>query len=296
MRPLMIVLVVLALGIAGVTAFLARNLVNKPAPQPQAEKVVSQRVLVAAREISAGSALVEDDLRYEQWPAASIDKRFIVHTGGADDPKAQVVGSVAARHILAGEPLSGSAVFRPDESGHLAAMIGPGMRAVSIAITSTSAVSGFVTPGDRVDVVALMGFKEFDGGKGKKSKDELLVTETVLRDIRVLAVDQNVKTGQATVVGKTVTLEVTPQEADKVIIAGRAGSLNVVLRSQTAGSALEDDKLLHSVKALRAMRSYSDIAHRLGFEGDEDDPEGVGKRRAVTVNRSGFVEVRNFPD
>lgn len=295
MRPLMIVLVVLALGIAGVTAFLARNFVSKPAQPPQqAETVPGQRVLVAAREISAGTVVVEEDVRYEMWPGANIDKRMIVNTGSGEDPKAKVVGSVAARQILAGEPLSGTAVFRPDESGHLSAMIGPGMRAISISISPVSAVSGFVTPGDRVDVVVLMSFKDTSKGDDR-AEDKLLVTEPVLRDVRVLAVDQSLKTGQATVVGKTVTLEVTPQDADKLIIAGSSGSLSVVLRSQTAGSALEEDKLLHNVKALKSVRRYSDIAPKVGFD-EDGDPDGAGNGRAVKVNRSGIIEVRNFPD
>lgn len=298
MRPLMIVLVVMALGIAGATAFLARNLVNRPAPAPVAEQrppEAPQRVLVAARDIAAGSILVDEDLRYEQWPATSIDKRFIVHVAGAEDPKAQVVGSVAARHIVSGEPLSGTAVFRPDEAGHLSAMLGPGMRALSIAVTNDTSVSGFVTPGDRVDVVGLMAFK--DASKGEdRAEDELLVTETVLRDARVLAVDQSLKTGQVTVVGRTVTLEVTPQDAEKLIIAGKAATLSVVLRSQTTAATLERDKLLHSVEALKMVRRYSDIAAKVGLGGEDADEPAAAKVRAVKVNRSGLIEVRNFPD
>lgn len=300
MRPLMIVLVALALGIAGVTAFLARNFLGKPEPAPQQviAQPVGQRVLVAAREISAGNILVEEDLRFEHWPSTSVDKRFIVFQAGGEDPKAKVIGSVAARRILAGEPLSGTSVFRQDEAGQMSGMLGPGMRAVSIAVSNTSAVSGFVTPGDRVDVVALMKFKDRADNGGKPAEDELYVTETVLGDLRVLAVDQNLKTGQVALPGKTVTLEVPPKDAEKLILAGASATLNLVLRSQTTAGALDDPALYHNVAALKAMQKYSDIAAKvMGGAGAKADPsiEAVAGRN-VKVNRAGLIDVRTFPD
>ncbi len=299
MRPLMIVLVIAALGIAGVTAFLARNFMSRPAHAPAAvARSDIQRVLVAAREIGAGTVLVEEDLRFEEWPAHLVDKRFLVQ-GGPDDPRAKVLGTTAARRILAGEPLSGSSVFRQDEAGLLSGMLGPGMRAVSLAISPTNAVAGFVTPGDRVDVLLLTQFQDRSGERRGRDDQKLRVTETLLRDVRVLAIDNNLKTGTAAAPGKTATLEVTPRDAESLLLAGVTGSLHLVLRSRTAGESLESDRLHNNVAASKAMQAYSSLAPRLGLFGSPGQDDGgdlpvelVG--RSVKLNRAGIIEIRNF--
>lgn len=299
MRPLMIVLVSVALGIAGVTAFLARSFLNQPAPAAStpADPSGVQRVLVAAREISAGAIVVEEDLRFEDWPAHLVDKRFLVHAG-VTDPRAKVLGSTAARRILAGEPLSGASVFRQDQAGQLSGMLGPGMRAVSIAISPTNAVAGFVTPGDRVDVVLLTQFSP--GGDRGRATEKLKVTETLLRNVRVVAIDNNVKTGGVAAPGKTATLEVMPRDAEALLLAGATGTLYLVLRSQTAGESLERDGLHNNVAASKAMQTYSSLAPRMGFFGAPEGLEGSGDisvelvRRSVKLNRAGIIEIRNF--
>lgn len=314
MRPLMIVLVVFALAIAGVTAYLARTFVSQPAPQataPAQPTIPTEKVLVAARDIRQGAVVVDEDLRYETWPAGAVDAQFILQSVG-DDARAKVVGGVAARHITAGEPLRGAAVFRQDESGHLSGMLGPGMRAISIAITPDKAVSGFVTPGDRVDVLFVAKFKDRDKNEKERAEDNLWVSEVLLRDVRVLAIDNNMNSGVAAVPGKTATLEVTPRDAESLILAGLSGSLHLVLRSQTMAESLDTEGLFDNVSASKAMQTYSDLAGKMGFaagkkkgEGEDavpslpvgglDGAEAVDGRK-VKLNRAGIIDIRTFPN
>ncbi len=274
MRPLVIVLVVFALGIAGLTAFLARNFIDQPAPVVEVQPDTA--VLVAARDIAPGAIIIDEDLRYEEWPAGSVDPRFLVRSKDGGDPRGNVVGAVAARAIAKGEPLSGSAVFRQDEAGHLAGMIGPGMRAVSVSISETSAVAGFITPGVRVDVVLVTSFTPPADEEFGETDDELYVSEVLLRDVRVVAIDTNLASTGPAMTGRTATLEVTPAEAEKLVLAGMAGRLHLTLRSSIADRSLENEELITSVEASRAMQTYSRLASMVG-----DGPRGKDEFRAA---------------
>lgn len=297
MRPLMIVLVVVALGIAGVTAFLIRNLLTQQQPAPVAapqQTVPTQRVLVAARDVAAGGVVIEEDVRYEEWPQSLIDKRYIVHTGG-EDPKGRVIGSVAARHIQAGEPMTGTAVFRQDEAGQLSAMIGPGMRAVSIPISGLTAVAGFAVPGDHVDVLLITTFKDRD--KDEAADTSLHVSEVFLRDVRVVAIDHNLRTGGVAQNGGLATLEVTPKDAERLILSGIDSKFHLVLRSQISGDTLETDDLNNDVLASRAMQTYSVWASKLGLMAQPKDEvpfDDSAAGRNVKLNRAGIIETRIF--
>lgn len=258
--------------------------------------VPTQKVLVAARGVATGGVLIEEDVRYEEWPETLIDKRYIVHTGG-EDPKGRIIGSVAAREIQAGEPLTGAAVFRQDEAGQLSAMIGPGMRAVSIPISGLTAVAGFVVPGDRVDVLLVTSYK--DATKVDPIEGTFNVSEVFLRDVRVAAVDANLRGGGVHQPGGLATLEVTPKDAERLILAGITGRFHLVLRSQMAGDTLETDDLNSDVASSRAMQTYSPWAAKLGMMAEKPEiPEqplddSVAGRN-VKLNRAGIIETRTF--
>lgn len=293
MRPLMVVLVVAALAIAGVAAFMVKRYLDAQSQTAQvaAPVMATENVLVLARDVGAGATLIEDDLRYEAWPKTLVDRRFVVRAAGGEDPKRQFLGSIARRPLAAGEPLSGEAVFRQDEAGMLSGMLAPGMRAVSIALTPTNSVAGFAGPGDRVDVMLGLEFRGENGG------EKFHTVEMLLPDIRVLAVDNRLK-AEGPAPGKTATLEVTPQQAESLIAAGAMGSLYLVLRSMAQGSVHpdSDQPYASSITVSQAVRALSGGS---GLNSSQDSPppmmtEAPSPRRGVRLNRAGNVATQTF--
>ncbi|MGZ8998534.1 MAG: Flp pilus assembly protein CpaB, partial [Allosphingosinicella sp.] len=182
-----IALLVGALIIAGVTAVMAKNMFSgSTAPQAVAGPAVpvGPQVLVATRTLPVGTIINAEAFRYQPWPDGLVQSAYYVRgSEGAVEP-ASLIGTVVRNEISAGQPVTRGALIRPGERGFLAAALGPGMRAVTVGVSVTSGVAGFVFPGDRVDLVLT---QEVEGG-GDGSP--LRVSETIIRNIRVLAVDQ----------------------------------------------------------------------------------------------------------
>ena len=238
MRGRTVILFLIALLLAGGTAALVRSwLAQRPtiaAAPPPPPRATEKSILVAGVAITRGQILKPGDLVWRPWPDAAIAGDFIV--SGAQ-PQKSFAGWVAREPFVAGEPIVRAKVVAPGERGFLAAVLKPGMRAVSVAVDQTSDVSGFIFPGDRVDVLINLSLAESANGNGYQRK----AAETVLRDARVVAIDQRLdsKDGQA-VVARTVTLEVTPKQSEMVALAADMGKLSLSLRSLVAAS---DDKL-----------------------------------------------------
>ena len=225
-------LLFLALGLAALTTVLARHwiaaerasmvsTVPEPAPPPP-----SPRVLVAVTTLSRGSFVRAEHLHWQAWPAQGIAETFVREgTRQVQD----FAGAVVRTPVIAGQPVTAQNVVFPGERGFLAAVLTPGMRAISVPVNATSGISGFVFPGDEVDLV--LSIKMNDKG-GTGSARVRYASETVIRGVRVLAVDQRIekKDGEA-VVAKTATLEVTPRQAEKVAMALEMGALSLSLHS-----------------------------------------------------------------
>lgn len=232
-----VLLVVVALGIAGLTAFLVRNyLSNKEAQlaqsgEPEA-KVSSVEVLVADRDLAAGTVVQPDAFRWQGWPGEDLHASYVARSSGFD-PK-ELTGAVVKRAIAAGEPVGPTRFVKPSEAGFLASALTPGMRAVSIKLTPVSGAAGFVQPGNFVDLLLTRDLgTEGEGGPRR------VVAETVLEKVRVLAIDQNVNDiEQVAKVGDTATLEVTPRQAELVVAAIDLGKLSLALRSLAPGAAV----------------------------------------------------------
>jgi pilus assembly protein CpaB len=227
-----IVLLIGALVIAAVTAVMAKNMFSgSGAPQAAASPVVSAgpEVLVATRALPVGTIIDAEALKFQMWPEGLIQPAYFTKGEGGIDPSA-LLGAVVRNEITAGQPLTQGALIRPGDRGFLAAALGPGMRAVTVAVSATSGVAGFVFPGDRVDIVLTQ--QVAGGGEGESLK----VSETVLRNVRVLATDQRMTSNN--VEGRpevrefsTVTLEATPKIAEKIAVAQTIGTLSLSLRS-----------------------------------------------------------------
>lgn len=251
MRPIMIILIVVALAIAGTVAFLVSRFLSETEeaarnvePQMVAESTVD--ILVAARNLPVGRIVRDDDLRWQPWPEQAVSADYI--TKGSDDGRSEVsefVGSAVRVGMVGGEPVISSKVFHRGDAGFLSGVLTPGMRAVTIAVTDSSGAAGFILPGDRVDVLMVFDIPTEDPTTGDTS--DRVISETALEDIRVLAIDQAVSMGTgeeganetlADVV-ETVTLEVTPNQAQALAVANQMGSLSLSLRSRVEGEISE---------------------------------------------------------
>ena len=246
MRIAAIVIIVVALAITGLVFVLVNNLLDDQAVGPTipASTEPAVQVVVAMTNLQAGKVLLPEDLKWQPWPGETLDANYIVQRDGQGAEKLQeLTGTVVKRGIMIGEPVTYGKVFKRDQAGFLSGMLTPGKRAISIPISPVLAGAGFILPGDRVDVMLQLSVAEASI-EGAGSNREY--SETILEDMRVLAIDQNlndIPEGSVAQVGGTATLEVTPKEAEMLTVARVIGSMSLVLRSLTPGDIAERDQL-----------------------------------------------------
>lgn len=231
-----IVLIVVALAFAGVTVFLVRNYLSdketelSQAREDDEERIVAIDVLVAERDLPAGTILNPDSFRWQPWPKQAVNENYIVRKEEAD-PIQELTGAAVKRVISAGDPITQAKLVKPGETGFLAGVLAPGMRAVSISISPVAAASGFILPGNLVDLVLTQDHQKKLQGGGVQRR---LVSETIMEKLHILAIDQTVDdSGTQPRLGKTATVEVTPKQAEMITVAGRMGRLSLLLRSLT---------------------------------------------------------------
>ena len=228
-----VILLVGALFIAALTAFLARSLiVGSAAPQAAAAAappIDGPEVLVATKALPVGTILDATSLKYQPWPKDLVENVYFIRKPGFDAKSLQ--GTVVRNAITAGQPLTNGALVKPGDRGFLAAALGPGMRAVTVPVQTQTSVAGFVFPGDRIDLILTQSVP--GGGDGPPLK----AAETIMRNLRVLATDQRTDNSvgeDGKTVVKTfsnVTIEATPKIAEQIAVAQTLGSLSLSLRS-----------------------------------------------------------------
>jgi pilus assembly protein CpaB len=245
---------------------IARNMAAghgaPPPPVAAAPAKPEVRVLVAARDLVAGDRLTTNDFAWQPWPSDTVNSAFIIDhavTAGvpmpaaappgavkietaaltaaankaheflvANDggPAAKLVDAIVREPMLKGEPILEAKVVHAGAGGVMAVELTPGMRAMSVPLTAESAAGGFILPGDHVDVVQSRQTALGQGG------EKHFTSETVLRNVKVLAIDQNAgKSTKLAQVGATATLEVSPEQAEVVALAKAQGELTLILRS-----------------------------------------------------------------
>jgi pilus assembly protein CpaB len=223
LRRLMFVLI--ALAVSGTTVMIARAWMTPR--EVEAAPVVAAnagpRVLVVQGALAAGQFVRPENLRWQAWPKDGVAPSYIVEGQGKID---DFIGAVVRSSLSEGEPVTESRLVRPGDRGFLAAVLTPGDRAITILVTVNSGLAGFVFPGDRVDLLLTMAVTPAG------SKVERHAAETLLTNLRVLAVDQRTDDqNKDVVVEKTATLEVTPKQAETVAVATQLGNLSLALRS-----------------------------------------------------------------
>lgn len=225
---------IVILGVALVAGLAAAMLVRKPgAPTPVAvvEKARTVPVLVAAADVPVGNTLGAGDMRWLDWPVDSVPAG-VIRRDEAPEATTEIAGQLARVALVASEPIRRERLIKTDGTGFLSAVLPAGKRAVAISTDSRGAntAGGFILPNDRVDVVLT----------SKEEGSESYASETLLVNVRVLAIGQNVqeRDGEKVVIGETATLELDPRQVETVAQAQRSGTLSLALRSlKDAGDA-----------------------------------------------------------
>jgi pilus assembly protein CpaB len=244
MKPARLIILVIAVVSGGIAAFLAGR--APQAPQlPLITKFETSDVLVAASDIAIGTKLSAKDLRWQTWPASVASEGF-VRKDQHPDAIAELTGSIARGTFSAGEPIRESKLVKANGSGFMAAILPQGMRAASVEISPDSGAGGFILPNDHVDVILTRHEKQSSGV-------DKISSETILSNVPVRAIDQIVeeKGAQRVVVGKTATLELTPEQAEQLAAARQRGTVSLVLRSLVDHNAREQQVQANTMRIYR---------------------------------------------
>src|SRR6476646_4322303 len=210
MNTARIVVLTIAVGAGGIAAYLASGSGKRPPALPVAQ-LQTEDVLVAKSDIGLGQSVTPGDLQWQAWPAATASNSFI-RRNERPDATTQIAGSITRAPFIAGEPIREPKLVKANGSGFMAAILPTGMRAISTEISPETGAGGFILPNDRVDVI----LSRHEKNATRSNAPDTVVSEVILPNVRVLAIDQapKEKDGQNTVVGKTVTLELRPEQAE----------------------------------------------------------------------------------
>jgi pilus assembly protein CpaB len=228
MSPARIIILVVAV-VAGIgAAMLIQQPTQTPAPAARIEAAPTVPVLVAAADIPVGNTVSAADMRWLDWPLASVPAG-VVRKDESPEAETELTGQVVRYGILAAEPMRREKLIKTDGTGFLSAVLPAGMRAVAISTDSRGAntAGGFILPNDRVDVIVTVKGPSVEGA------GDAFLSDTILRNLRVLAIGQNVqeRNGEKVVIGETATLEVEPGQAETLFRAQKMGTLSLSLRS-----------------------------------------------------------------
>ena len=248
---------IVVLGIAGVAGLAAMYLASfgdrKPAPvAPPVVQLPTVEVLVAKSDIGLGQSVKPEDVQWQRWPAETASSAFIRHDTNADAMN-DVIGSIARAPFIIGEPIREQKLVKANGSGFMAAILPSGMRAISTEISPETGAGGFILPNDRVDVILSRRDKNPDQQQGTR---DIITTEILLSNVRVLAIDQapKEKDGNNALIGKTVTLELKPEQAETLARARQSGTLALALRSIADVNEKTDETADHAPKRGESIR------------------------------------------
>ena len=238
-RKIMLIVgaLVIAIGAAFGVNQMMRGAAAPPARAAAAPDITGPMILVATRQLPVGTIVGPDSFRFQPWPKELVEKAYFMKDKTDVNT---LVGTVVRYPITAGQPLTQGALVHPDDRGFLAAALGAGMRAVTVKVSQEQGVAGFVFPGDRVDVVLAQTISVEEGSSFPDK--QIFTAETIVRNVRILATDQRYDAEDET--GRTpvrtfgsVTLEATPEIAEKIAVAQDMGKLSLALRplAESAG-------------------------------------------------------------
>jgi len=254
MKAARIVVLAVALGAGGIAAYLASGSSEPPPPAPApVVQIETVDILTAKADINMGQVVAATDLQWQVWPMSAANAYFI-RKKDRPDALEQLVGAIARSPFVTGEPIREAKLIKANGSGFMAALLPSGMRAVSTEISPETGAGGFILPNDRVDVLLTRHDREAEKATGV----EAVLSETILTDVRVLAIDQTIeeKNGQRVVVGRTATLELAPYQTEMLAASRQRGTLSLALRSlidanAPTAAAPEDQKMSRRLNVVR---------------------------------------------
>ena len=229
MNPRSLILLAVALiGVVGVVFFTRSFLAGVQQQATQVQTVSApastSKILVAAKELPVGTILTSEHVAWQAWPEAGLNEAYFQ---SGKNKLNDIDGKVVRSPINRGEPMTASAIVAQGQRGFLAAVLSPGMRAVTVKPSPVASVGGFIFPGDRVDVILTHTIEV-------SRSEKYTAAETVFQNVRVLAVDQrSAAQGEKIQIAKTATIEATPKMAEKVAMLEKLGTLSLSLRSLT---------------------------------------------------------------
>lgn len=226
-----IIILGVAAAAAGGAGYVAKNMsaptVVMEEAGPQAPQIELAEVLVLSSDVPMGTAL-ESAIEWQSWPASGVNESFITRNGEPDALE-KLQSSIARVPLYKGEPLRRSKLIGEGQS-FMSSILPSGKRAVATQIAADTSAGGFILPNDYVDVIMTRRNQNGAAGEG-------FVTETILRNIKVLAIDQAIQEdeeGRRVKVGETATLELTPSQAEIITVAQQmADRLTLALRAVT---------------------------------------------------------------
>jgi pilus assembly protein CpaB len=251
MNTARIVVLTIAIGAGGIAAYLASGSDRPEVTTQPVAQVPTVDVLVAKSDIGLGQTVKADDMQWQSWPAASANSSFISKASKADAIK-EITGSIARAPFITGEPIREPKLIKANGSGFMAAILPSGFRAISTEISPETGAGGFILPNDRVDVIL---------SKREKNRDDklpdIVSAEIILTNIRVLAIDQapKEKDGTSTIIGRTATLELKPEQAETLARSRQAGTISLALRSITdANTVAKVEEEIRRSEGLNVIR------------------------------------------
>lgn len=293
------VIIAIVLVVVGLTLVSLRDyFTREPAVKEKVEEVQVPRILVAKRSLVSGAFIqAQEDLDWQPAPGAAPQPTAPTPENAAGTPPegagAETAttatasnnnyqyegsvkiedfnGAVVRRSVRVGEPIVPSMLMKPGEGGFMSAVLEPGKRAVSISVNPTSGNAGFVSPGDRVDL--LITYRVKNSSNTDAGKEDSIGTETFAHNVRVLAVDQSLDNPEnKAILAKTITVEVTPVQAEKISVATEMGKISVALVStgipvMETSDAKPSDAVKAGAPATPSSRTYTldgDVSSLIG--------------------------------
>ncbi len=214
--------------------------IQQAAPQIEIKEVEYVPVLAIDADLSTGQRITEDMLTSIKWPAEALTTNLI-NMDDQPDAKSEFVNSLARQPLVQGETITRAKVIMAGDSGIMAALLKPGMRAVTTRISVDTAAGGFIQPGDRVDVIIRENFpirrdNSVTSQQRSAERTSLYVAQTLFENVKVLAIDQTFTTGAdsgAAIPGSTATFELSQSDAELLQEAEGYGDLYLTLRGVT---------------------------------------------------------------